>query len=205
MSKKELQLYLNQYLTSFSIKIEPNQSTFLVAPTGAGKTTFTMEELKAQYKLVIILVPTQAKVMELQNEYSGKGSLKSEYLFFCANENPDENIRKFNGVIVATYDKFEKIINLLSESQKKSALLVIDESHNFRNASTGKDRMTRYEKLMKDIIQSGVKTKVLMLSATPVNNRFNDLKNQLALAYEGYAKNIDDKLDTERGVDEIFK
>lgn len=44
-----------------------------------------------------------------------------------------------------------------------------------------------------------------MLSATPVNNRFNDLKNQLALAYEGYAKNIDDKLDTERGVDEIFK
>ena len=64
-------------------------------------------------------------------------------------------------------------------------LVVIDESHNFRNASTGKDRMTRYEKLMKDIIQSGVKTKVLMLSATPVNKELNDIKNQIAFISEG--------------------
>ncbi len=64
-------------------------------------------------------------------------------------------------------------------------LVMIDESHNFRNNDAYKDRETRYQKLMRKVIREGVKTKVLMLSATPVNNRFSDLRNQLALAYEG--------------------
>jgi hypothetical protein len=64
-------------------------------------------------------------------------------------------------------------------------LIVIDESHNFRNKATHKDRDTRYDRLMKRIIQAGVKTRVLMLSATPVNNRLADLKNQIAFVTEG--------------------
>lgn len=84
-------------------------------------------------------------------------------------------------------------------------LLVIDESHNFRNNEARKEKETRYQKLMRKVIQAGVKTKVLMLSATPVNNRFNDLKNQLALAYEGDPKNINPSLNTEKGVEEIFR
>lgn len=84
-------------------------------------------------------------------------------------------------------------------------LLVIDESHNFRNNDARKDMETRYHKLMRKVIQAGVKTKVLMLSATPVNNRFNDLKNQLALAYEGNPTEINEKLDTDRGVNDIFR
>lgn len=64
-------------------------------------------------------------------------------------------------------------------------LVVIDESHNFRNKPTHKDRDSRYDLLMKRIIQSGVKTKVLMLSATPVNIRLADLKNQIAFVTEG--------------------
>ena len=64
-------------------------------------------------------------------------------------------------------------------------LVVVDESHNFRNKPTHKDRDSRYDHLMKRIIQSGVKTKVLMLSATPVNNRLADLKNQIAFVTEG--------------------
>ncbi|WP_372837461.1 helicase-related protein [Phaeovulum sp.] len=64
-------------------------------------------------------------------------------------------------------------------------LVVIDESHNFRNASSAKEGLTRYSRLMDEIIRSGVKTKVLMLSATPVNNRMNDLKNQVAFITEG--------------------
>lgn len=63
-------------------------------------------------------------------------------------------------------------------------LVVIDESHNFRNNDPRKDRLTRYQKLLNDVMRRGVKTKVLMLSATPVNNRFTDLKNQLALAWD---------------------
>ena len=84
-------------------------------------------------------------------------------------------------------------------------LLVIDESHNFRNNDPVKDRETRYQRLMRRVIKTGVKTDVLMLSATPVNNRFNDLKNQLALVYEGNRSNINAKLNTKRGIDDIFK
>lgn len=86
-------------------------------------------------------------------------------------------------------------------------LVVIDESHNFRNGyGTHSNTVeNRYVKLMDKIIRQGVKTKVLMLSATPVNNRFLDLKNQLAIAYEGDSDIIDEKLNTTKSIDEIFK
>lgn len=90
-------------------------------------------------------------------------------------------------------------------------LVVIDESHNFRNGGKiienpdENDKENRYVKLLKKVIRAGVKTKVLMLSATPVNNKFLDLKNQLALAYEGHTDYIDEKLKTNRSIDEIFK
>ena len=120
-------------------------------------------------------------------------------------------------------------------------LIVIDESHNFRNGGNIDDeeldddmelveprkenrrqteshqarlngrgakeegKANRYQKLMKKVIRAGVKTKVLMLSATPVNNRFNDLKNQLQLAYEGHAEQIDDALNIGRSIDDIFR
>ncbi|HUV96971.1 MAG TPA: hypothetical protein VMV98_05830 [Acidobacteriaceae bacterium] len=64
---------------------------------------------------------------------------------------------------------------------------------------------SRYQRLMNRIVRQGVRTKVLMLSATPVNNRFNDLKNQLALAYEGEPENLKSKLSTERNIDLIFR
>lgn len=88
-------------------------------------------------------------------------------------------------------------------------LVVIDESHNFRNGGTfannTEGRGNRYHQLMNRVVRQGVKTKVLMLSATPVNNRFNDLKNQLAIAYEGDTQQIDEKLGTTKSIDEIFR
>lgn len=86
-------------------------------------------------------------------------------------------------------------------------LVVIDESHNFRNGiGTHSNTVeNRYVKLMDRVIRSGVKTKVLMLSATPVNNRFVDLKNQLAIAYEGDSENINSKLNTNKSIEDIFK
>lgn len=95
-------------------------------------------------------------------------------------------------------------------------LIVIDESHNFRNGGqfdhddddideNGEIKENRYATLMNKVIRSGVKTKVLMLSATPVNNRFNDLKNQLQLAYEGNAANINGLLDSSKSIDQIFR
>ena len=91
-------------------------------------------------------------------------------------------------------------------------LIVIDESHNFRNGGRFDNddedddfKENRYARLMNKVIRSGVKTKVLMLSATPVNNRFSDLKNQLQLAYEGKVENINDLLDTGKNIDSIFR
>ncbi len=90
-------------------------------------------------------------------------------------------------------------------------LVVIDESHNFRNGGriTNKgeenEKENRYLKLLNNVIRKGVKTKVLMLSATPVNNKFIDLKNQLELAYEGKDDFIDEKLNTARPISIIFR
>ena len=94
-------------------------------------------------------------------------------------------------------------------------LVVIDESHNFRNGGNVDEeedddeqqeerKENRYQKLMNRVIRTGVKTKVLMLSATPVNNRFGDLKNQLQLAYEGRSNSFDEALGLGKNVDDIF-
>lgn len=86
-------------------------------------------------------------------------------------------------------------------------LVVIDESHNFRNGAGthANTHENRYVKLLDKVIRAGVKTKVLMLSATPVNNKFVDLKNQLAIAYEGDSNSLSQKLGTSKSIEEIFK
>ncbi|WP_395986007.1 helicase-related protein [Actinomadura sp. 9N407] len=83
-------------------------------------------------------------------------------------------------------------------------LVVIDESHNFRNADYAEEKESRYQRLMRQVIREGVKTKVLMLSATPVNNRFNDLKNQLQLAYEGESENLAQHLNLSTTIEKVF-
>jgi len=78
-------------------------------------------------------------------------------------------------------------INLATLNWENYDLIVIDESHNFRNSGTTnkkKKTKSRYARLLEDVLQKGVKTKVLMLSATPVNNKLNDLKNQVAFITE---------------------
>ncbi len=91
-------------------------------------------------------------------------------------------------------------------------MIVIDESHNFRNGGRYDNddeddgyKENRYVRLMNKVIRNGVKTKVLMLSATPVNNRFSDLKNQLQLAYEGKVERMNELLDTGKSIDSIFR
>lgn len=89
-------------------------------------------------------------------------------------------------------------------------LVVIDESHNFRNGGQtylkdGIDVDNRYNTLLNKVIRPGVRTKVLMLSATPVNNKFLDLKNQIALSYEGKSELLENKLDIKKSIDQIFR
>ena len=92
-------------------------------------------------------------------------------------------------------------------------LVVIDESHNFRNgqdssraAKDGEDpKENRYARLLNRVVRDGVPTKVLMLSATPVNNRFRDLRNQLALAYQGDPLELSERLGLESNVEDVFR
>ena len=86
-------------------------------------------------------------------------------------------------------------------------MVVIDESRNFCNGGDvdGEGRENRYTRLMNKVIRPGVRTRVLMLSATPVNNRFYDLRNQLALAYEGDSSEWQGKMDTVHSVEEVFR
>lgn len=92
-------------------------------------------------------------------------------------------------------------------------LVVIDESHNFRNGAdssrggaNGEERAeNRYERLLNRVVKDGVPTKVLMLSATPVNNRFRDLRNQLALAYQGESDEWSERMGLESNVEEVFR
>lgn len=89
-------------------------------------------------------------------------------------------------------------INLETINWGNYDLIVIDESHNFRNNNPRKDTITRYQRLMNDVIKSGIKTKVLMLSATPVNTRMNDIKNQISFITEQ-----DDKALEPHGINSI--
>lgn len=183
-------------------KLEKYNGCILADSVGLGKTFTALAVIKYyenRNKSVLVLCPK--KLSENWNTYKGN------YI-----NNPIAEDRLRYDVLYHTD---------LSREQGKSNgidldrlnwgnydLVVIDESHNFRNGGeiSGEGaKENRYLKLMNKVIRAGVRTKVLMLSATPVNNRFIDLKNQLALAYEGDSTQINEKLDTSTSIDEIFR
>ncbi|MBQ1198933.1 MAG: DEAD/DEAH box helicase family protein [Bacteroidaceae bacterium] len=193
-------------------KIEKYNGCILADSVGLGKTFTALSVIKYyenRNKSVLVLCPKKL--------YDNWNTFKTNYK---------------NNPLVADRLRYDILFHSdLSRERGMSAgidlerinwgnydLIVIDESHNFRNGGNVDDeelvddieqdeprKENRYQKLMNKVIRKGVKTKVLMLSATPVNNRFNDLKNQLQLAYEGHAEQIDDALNIGRSIDDIFR
>ena len=182
-------------------KLERYNGCILADSVGLGKTFTALAVVKYyenRNKSVLVLCPK--KLAENWNTY------KDNYV-----NNPIAGDRLNYDVLFHTDlsrpGGFSNGLDLNRLNWGNYDLVVIDESHNFRNG-VGTHANTvenRYVKLMDKIIRSGVKTKVLMLSATPVNNRFIDLKNQLAIAYEGDTSLIDNKLGTTKSIDEIFR
>ncbi len=182
-------------------KLERYNGCILADSVGLGKTFTALAVVKYyenRNKSVLVLCPK--KLAENWNTY------KDNYV-----NNPIAADRLNYDVLFHTDlsrpSGFSNGLDLNRLNWGNYDLVVIDESHNFRNG-VGTHANTvenRYVKLMDKIIRSGVKTKVLMLSATPVNNRFIDLKNQLAIAYEGDTSLIDNKLGTTKSIDEIFR
>lgn len=182
-------------------KLERYNGCILADSVGLGKTFTALAVVKYyenRNKSVLVLCPK--KLAENWNTY------KDNYV-----NNPIAEDRLNYDVLFHTDlsrpGGFSNGLDLNRLNWGNYDLVVIDESHNFRNG-VGTHANTvenRYVNLMDKIIRAGVKTKVLMLSATPVNNRFIDLKNQLAIAYEGDTSLIDNKLGTKKSIDEIFR
>ena len=182
-------------------KLEKYNGCILADSVGLGKTFTALAVVKYyenRNKSVLVLCPK--KLAENWNTY------KDNYV-----NNPIATDRLNYDVLFHTdlsrNGGFSNGLDLDRLNWGNYDLVVIDESHNFRNgAGTHANTVeNRYVKLMDKVIRSGVKTKVLMLSATPVNNRFVDLRNQLAIAYEGDAENFDSKLNTSKSLEDIFR
>lgn len=184
-------------------KLEKYNGCILADSVGLGKTFTALAVVKYyenRNKSVLVLCPK--KLANNWNTYKGNytnNPIAEDRLRYDVLYHTDLNRTsgKSNG------------IDLDRLNWSNYDLVVIDESHNFRNggkiSKDENEKENRYLRLLNQVIRKGVKTKVLMLSATPVNNRFNDLKNQLALAYEGESSYIDNKLNTTRPINEIFR
>ncbi len=182
-------------------KLEKHNGCILADSVGLGKTFTALAVIKyyeERNKTVLVLCPK--KLAENWNTY------KDNYV-----NNPIASDRLNYDVLFHTdLSRPGGISNGLDLDRLNWGnydLIVIDESHNFRNGAGvhANTKENRYKKLMDKVIRAGVKTKVLMLSATPVNNRFVDLKNQLAIAYEGNSQYINEKLNTSKSIDDIFR
>ena len=186
-------------------KLEKYNGCILADSVGLGKTFSALAVIKyyeKRNKDVLVLCPKK-----LANNWN---TFKGNYV-----NNPIAGDRLGYDVLYHTdlsrNGGVSNGIDLFRLNWANYGLVVIDESHNFRNGGSTFDaeddsrRENRYARLMSKVIRGGIQTKVLMLSATPVNNRFNDLKNQIALAYEGKPELWEDKLNTKHSIDEIFR
>ena len=180
-------------------KLERHNGCVLADSVGLGKTFTALAVMKyyqERNKSVLVLCPK--KLSENWNTY------KTNYRDNILQSDRFNYDVLFHTDLSRTRGKSNGV-DLSRVNWGNYDLVVIDESHNFRNNRARKEKETRYDKLMNDVMKAGVKTKVLMLSATPVNNRFKDLKNQLALAYEGNTDKIDEKISHTKSIDTILK
>ena len=159
-------------------KIETYGGCIIAESVGLGKTLEALAIMK-YYQLrndrILVLCPKKLRdnwLIYSQNDV--RNILSKDRMNFDVLNHTDLNREK----------GMSGDINLESVNWGNYDLVVIDESHNFRNNDPRRETITRYQRLMNDIIQTGVKTKVLMLSATPVNTRMNDIKNQIAFITE---------------------
>ena len=196
---KKLFNYQKDAATGIINKLETYSGCILADSVGLGKT-FTALAVVKYYELrnksVLVLCPKKLADNWLNYNRNLKTNIFSKDRF-------NYDVLCHTDLSRTSGESFGTPLNRINWGNYD--LVVIDESHNFRNNDVYKDKETRYQKLMNKVIKEGVKTKVLMLSATPVNNRFNDLRNQLALAYEGDSENLSKKLKTGKTVEEIFR
>lgn len=185
-------------------KLEQFNGCILADSVGLGKTFTALAVIKyyeGRNKDVLVLCPKKLS----ENWMAYRGNQKNNPL-------TEDRLRydvAYHTDLSRDDGKIATGLSINSINWGNYDLVVIDESHNFRNGngtnSKGGEKENRYMRLMSRIIKPNKKTKVLMLSATPVNNRFYDLRNQLALAYCDNPDEFNNKLATRSDIDEIFR
>ncbi len=196
---KKLFNYQKDAVNGLINKLEKYNGCILADSVGLGKTFTALAVIKyyeLRNKSVLVLCPKKLA----DNWLNYNRNLKTNIF---ASDRFNYDVLAHTDLSRTTGESFGTPLNRINWGNYD--LVVIDESHNFRNNDAYKEKETRYQKLMNQVIRQGVKTKVLMLSATPVNNRFSDLRNQLALAYEGNSQNLTNNLRTTKSVEEIFR
>jgi ERCC4-related helicase len=163
-------------------KLEKYNGCIIADSVGLGKTFSALAVIK-YYELrndrVLVLVPKKLRENWSIYTLNDKRNILVDDRF---------NFDVLNHTDLSRFQGYSGEVNLETINWSNYDLIVIDESHNFRNNNPRNDKVTRYSRLLNDVIKSGVKTKILMLSATPVNNRMNDLKNQVVFITEGNDK-----------------
>lgn len=196
---KKLFNYQRDAATGIINKLETYSGCILADSVGLGKTFTALAVIKyyeLRNKSVLVLCPKKLADNWLTWIYNDKTNL-------FASDRFNYDVLAHTDISRTSGEAFGRKLNRINWGNYD--LVVIDESHNFRNNDATQNKETRYQKLMDKVIKAGVKTRVLMLSATPVNNRFSDLRNQLALAYEGDSENLSKKLHTSKSVEEVFR
>lgn len=183
-------------------KLETYNGCILADSVGLGKTYTTLAVIKyyeARQRNVLVLCPKKLRDNWFTFRSNARNNpIAADHLRYDVLYHTD--LSRDRGMS-------ESGIDLATINWENYDLVVIDESHNFRNggdSATG-DRENRYQRLMSKVIGSGIKTRVLMLSATPVNNRFRDLQNQLELAYRRSDVNWQDALGLRNDVKTTFR
>lgn len=156
-------------------KINKYNGCIIADSVGLGKTFEALAVIKYfELRQDNVLVLTPAKLYDNWNSFRGayKDSILDETFYYKIMFHTD--LSRYKGESRSGWD-------LARFDWSKFDLIVIDESHNFRNRTERDEGMTRYQRLLHEVIKKNQKTKVLLLSATPVNNSLNDLKNQLTM------------------------
>ena len=157
-------------------KLRAHDGCILADSVGLGKTYTALAVIKYYESLnrqVLVLCPK--KLIGNWNLYPAhNGHLQNPF-----------KADKFGYTLLAHTDLSRNFgtsgsVDLSNFNWSAYDLVVIDESHNFRN-SDGQ----RYQRLLNEVIKRGIPTKVLMLSATPVNTSLTDIRNQIYLMTEG--------------------
>jgi len=173
--------------------LQKYDGAILADAVGLGKTWSALAVMKffqMQGREVILLCPKKLENNWRRYKEDQASKFEVDKLKFFMRFHTDMN----NSRLESYNDRADKFFR-----DDKPKLIVIDESHNLRN-----HKANRYKFLVEQILQKNQDVKVLLISATPINNSLNDVRNQFKLMVQGNVHGYETKLGV-RNIDHSFK